>query len=241
MARVIKTSILHGTPHLVAILMIWACLELSAWQSDRADQKADLIDQWENAPQLIIQDLEDWTGAPTYAQVELTGRFEPIRHVLLDNQTRQNHPGVHVYSPFLLGEDQPPIFVNRGWQPWLRYAGQWPDYPTPIEPVTLTGRIAPAPNVGFQLGEAAPLNRDQWPNLMTYFDIDQIRLVFGSQVSDHILLLDPTSPYHLSKDPWPRVNMSPDRHRAYAFQWQAIALAILVIWIALSFRVYRSK
>jgi surfeit locus 1 family protein len=231
----------HIVPHVVAAGLIVVCLQLSHWQTNRADEKASLIQQWANAPTLFAEDIGVLADAPTYTKVSLTGRFDPERHILLDNQTRNNHPGVHVFVPFLLDGSDLIYLVNRGWQPWFRHLGQWPEYPTPTNTLTIQGRLSDPPRVGFQLGEAAPLDPSSWPNLMTYLDLGRIQTVLGPDVASRIILLDPEDPMHLSKDPWPSVNMGPDRHTAYAFQWLAIAVAILIIWIALSYRFYWRK
>ncbi len=241
MTRWIRPILVQSVPHLVAGGLILACIQLAFWQQDRADEKATLLSQWENAPILETQSPTELAKAPMFSEVRVTGDWEPTRHILLDNQTRQNHPGVHVFVPFRLAQSKTIYFVNRGWQPWYRTADQWPEYETPKGTQTIQGRLSAPPRVGLQIGEAAPLDPDDWPNLMTYFDIGRIQAVFGPDVAERIILLEPSEPTHLSGDPWPSVNMGPDRHLAYAFQWFAIALAILVIWIALTYRFYRKR
>ncbi len=241
MTRRFNPFLARIVPHLVAIGLIFACIELALWQQDRAQEKAALLNQWETAATIEINSPLELEQAPLYTEVRLTGRWDQRRHILLDNQTRQNHPGVHVFVPFRPTGTDVIYFVNRGWQPWYRVSGEWPEYETPQGIQTIQGRLSSPPSVGFQLGQASPLDPDQWPNLMTYFDLSRLRAVFGPDVADRVILLDPSDPAHLSKDPWPSINMGPDRHQAYAFQWLAIALAIFVIWLALSFRFYRKR
>jgi len=241
MTRRIKPFLVHIIPHLVAIGLIFVCIELALWQQDRAQEKATRLAQWESAATLEINSPAELEQAPPYTEVRLTGQWDLSRHILLDNQTRQNHPGVHVFVPFRPAGSDVIYFVNRGWQPWYRVSGEWPEYQTPEGAQTIQGRLSPPPSVGFQLGEASPLDPEQWPNLMTYFDLSRLQAVFGPEVADRVILLDPSDPAHLSGDPWPSVNMGPDRHRAYAFQWLAIASAIFIIWLALSYRFYRKR
>ena len=228
-------------PQLAAIGCIVACIQLGFWQQQRAEYKQTRLSQWEQAPTLIQPSAERMRQAPAFSQVQLTGRFDPSRHILLDNQTRNNHPGVHVFVPFQLSSEPSIVLVNRGWQPYYRHTNEWPDYSTPSEEITLTGRLSPPPRVGLQLGQAEPLDPSEWPNLMTYFDLGRIQTVLGPEVFDQVLLLDPNHSSHLSQDPWPGVNMGPDRHTAYAFQWFAIAAVILLIWLGLSYRFYWKK
>lgn len=231
----------HSTPHLVALVLIVVCLQLAQWQRDRADEKATLIDQWNQSVTLTPDQPLAFATAPLFSKVTLQGQFDPTRHVLLDNQTRNNHPGVHVFVPFYPIDNDQIILINRGWQPWLRHSGEWPEYVTPEGLVTIQGRLSNPPRVGFELGQAQALKTDDWPNLMTYFDVARIKEALGPNLSNRVLLLDPEDAHHLSKDPWPSVNMTPDRHMAYAFQWLAIAVAILIIWLSLSYRFYWKK
>lgn len=239
MTRRIRPFLIQSIPHLVAGGLILVCIQLAFWQQERAAEKASLLSQWETAPILETPSPTELAQAPLFAEVRLTGHWEPTRHILLDNQTRQNHPGVHVFVPFRLAESQMIYMVNRGWQPWYRVTDEWPEYDTPEGEQTIQGRLSAPPRVGLQIGEASPLDPNEWPNLMTYFDTHRIQAVFGPDVAERVILLEPTELAHLSGDPWPSVNMVPDRHLAYAFQWFAIALAILVIWIALTYRFYR--
>ena len=231
----------HVLPHVVAAGCIVACLQLGFWQQQRAEYKQTRLSQWEQAPTLLQPNAQQMRQAAPFSNVELTGRFDPSRHILLDNQTRNNHPGVHVFVPFELSTQGTTVLVNRGWQPYDRHTQQGPDYLTPTEEITLSGRLSPPPKVGLQLGQAAPLDPVNWPNLMTYFDLEKIQTVLGPEIFEQVLLLDPDSQYHFTQDLWPEVNMGPDRHTAYAFQWFSIAAVILLIWLGLSFRFYWMK
>lgn len=228
----------RALPHLAAMLVLAACFRLALWQLDRADEKQVLIDQWEHAPAASLlpdQRHEDYT------RVSARGRFDPSRTILLDNQVRNNHPGVHVFTPFQPEASEHIFLVNRGWQPFERRSGQWPQFDTPEALIEIDGRISPPPRVGLQLGQALPLDPQNWPNLMTYFDIERIQEALGPQVSARVILLDPDHPAHLSGDPWRLINMGPERHVGYAFQWGSIGLAVLTLWIILTVRSLRRR
>lgn len=224
-------------PHLAAIVVLVLCVHLALWQVERAGQKQVLLDQWESA---TAGALVDFATAEHFSRISGPGRFDPRRHVLLDNQVRQNHPGVHVFTPFQLANGDT-VMVNRGWQPWDRRGGQFPDVHTPDYPLQISGRVSEPPQVGFRLGAALPLDADSWPNLMTYYDTDLIGSALGADLADRVLLLDPDHPAHLSGDAWPIINMGPERHIGYAVQWAGIGTAVLVIWVVLSYRNWRRR
>ncbi len=225
-------------PHVAAVACVLLCARLALWQFDRAEEKQQLLDQWDSAGavELSGDDIPD-----LFAPVSARGHFDPERHVLLDNQTRQNHPGVHVFTPFHPENSDQIFMVNRGWQPWTRRDGHLPEVTTAEGPMTLSARFSDTPRVGLQIGEAGPLDPEQWPNLMTYYDTGRIRDALGEKVVDGVLLLDPDHPAHLSGDAWPTVNMGPERHQGYAFQWISIGLAIITIWLILTIRGLRKS
>lgn len=238
MTRRLSLMIRTWLPHAVALLALLLCARLALWQVERAEEKEQRLAQWQNASTL---ELGSDQVPERFARVSARGRFDPEKHVLLDNQIRNNHPGVHVFTPFHVQGSSTIYMVNRGWQPWERDARQAPRFSTPQDPITITARASDAPRVGLQIGEAAPLDPDNWPNLMTYYDTERIREALGDRVAEDVLLLDPDHPAHLSGDAWPRVNMGPERHIGYAFQWVSIGLAILLIWLILTIRKFRQR
>jgi len=227
-------------PQIAAILVLSLTVRLTVWQLDRAEEKEELLARWEQSEPIILGE-RPFDRIPDLSLVTTTGRFDPLRHVLLDNQTRNNHPGVHVFSLFTPDNGSPPLLVNRGWQPWMRTSDRWPEFQTAGQPVQITGRLTGPPQPGLRLGEALPLDPDQWPNLMTYLDLDRVREVFGPALADRIILLNPQHDQHLSGDAWPRVNMGPDRHRGYAFQWAAISVAVVILWVGLTLRFFLTR
>lgn len=232
------SAIRHALPHLTALLVLFGCVRLALWQLERADEKQRMMEQWDTA---AAAELVDPDELDLFVPVTGRGRFDPERHVLLDNQIRNNHPGVHVFTPFQAEGSQQLVMINRGWHPWDRGAAELPEIRTPPEITTISGRISDPPRVGLQLGDAGPLDRAQWPNLTTYFDVERIREALGSQTAARIVLLDPEHPAHLTGDEWQTMSMGPERHVGYAFQWASIGLAVFLIWIILTFRSFRRR
>lgn len=232
-----RQILIRIVPHLAAVLVLLLCVRLALWQVERAGEKQALIDQWETA---AAGALSDFANLDPFARASGSGRFDTERHVLLDNQTRLNRPGVHVFTPFVL-ESGEVIMVNRGWQPWDRRAGHFPQFATPADSLTINGRVSGPPRVGLQLGSALPLDVAAWPNLMTYYDTELISDALAVPLADRVLLLDPDHPAHLSGDAWPTVNMGPEQHLGYAVQWAAIGTTVLILWIVLTYRSLRRK
>lgn len=223
-------------PTLLALLVMLAAVRLAIWQLERAESKQELLSSWEHAPALALESVD--ADTPRFSRVEGRGRFDGEHHILLDNQTLQGRHGVHVYTPFRREPDGRVFLVNRGWIP----AAYPPrdgrralprEIPTPAETLAIGGTLNDPPRVGAKLGRAGALDEHDWPNLMTYFEIDRIREVLGPEVDGRIIQLNADHPAGFEGRDWPVVNMPPERHRAYAFQWFLIALAVFVIWVVL--------
>jgi len=235
-----RPVILRVVPHLAAIAVIALCLRLTMWQLDREAEKILLLQHWDQASEVDPGNLID-TEFAQFSRVVGPGRFDAQRHILLDNQIRNNQPGVHVFSLFSPLDQDFYVLVNRGWQPWRRSQDVLPEVSTPDAELTLRGRVSQPPQPGLRLGATGPLQADRWPQLVTYLELEPIARVLDRPVAEQIILLDPDHPAHLSQDPWPRINLGPERHRAYAFQWAACALAVVVIWLSLTARSLRRK
>lgn len=232
-----SSSIIRWLPHLAAIAVILMCARLAVWQLDRAEQKGDLLQSWEQAEPIILG--EPVPEESSYARVRASGIFDPSHNVLLDNQIRAGRPGVHVFTPFRPEGMDRSWLVNRGWYPLNSRQEPLPEVNSPSGTVRLRGRLTNPPRVGLELGKARPLDSDDWPNLVTYLDLDLVEEALGVDLSDRVILLDPANPAHLTGDEWRPVNFGPDRHRAYAWQWITMALAVFLIWAALTWRSLR--
>src|SRR6056297_1069509 len=143
MATVISTKAKTLTwfliPQIAAILVLSLTVRLTLWQLDRAEEKEDRLARWEQSEPVILGE-RPFGQIPDLSLVSATGRFDPLRHVLLDNQTRNSHPGVHVFSLFSPDNGSPPLLVNRGWQPWIRTNDRWPEFETASQAARISGR-----------------------------------------------------------------------------------------------------
>lgn len=229
-----SSLLVRWLPHIAAVLVILMCARLAAWQFDRADEKRDLLANWAQAAPAALDEADRQDRL--YARIRASGRFDPDRHVLLDNQVRGGRVGVHVFTPFRPDGMDRTWLVNRGWHPLASRQAALPEIDTPDEALTISGRLADPPKVGRQLGEAGALDAEQWPNLVTYLDLDRVETAFGNELAAQVILLDPGHAAHLSGDEWQPVNFGPDRHLAYAWQWITMAVVVFLIWVALTWR-----
>jgi surfeit locus 1 family protein len=218
----------------LALGALMACfLGLGNWQLNRADEKTQLRQQFEQAPGYSALP----TGEPVgrYTRVDLNGRFDTERHLLIDNQVHQGRAGVHVLTPFALPDGRW-ILVNRGWLPLAPDRRVMPAVPTVDEPVAISGRLDRIYRPGRQIGAPDSIRSDTWPQLLTYPEIDAIGQALGVELYPLVLLLDRQHPSGFEDRDWQPVNTGAAKHRARAMQWFTFATTAFIIWIVLGFR-----
>jgi surfeit locus 1 family protein len=221
------------TQTLILVTLAAVFFRLGMWQLERKAEKELLLEHFETAPSMgLAEALAD--GEP-FTRVSARGRYDPERHLLLDNKVWQGRAGVHVLTPFRTDQG-PSVLVNRGWLPLPADRSRLPDVPTPDNDVELTGRLAPPPAVGRQLGAPDELVADSWPQLTTYFDLPAVAGALGETLPPWVVLLDAGNPNGFGDRQWSPVAMTPETHGGYAVQWLALLLATIVAWVIVGLR-----
>jgi len=100
-----------------ALLMAAGCVRLGVWQlgrlAERRTRNAAIIRRMAAPAAGWGQATRDSASA-RYRQVQLTGRYDYARELVLTSRGRDGAPGVHVLTPLVVA-DGPPVLVNRGW------------------------------------------------------------------------------------------------------------------------------
>ncbi|MDT8439168.1 MAG: SURF1 family protein [Wenzhouxiangellaceae bacterium] len=220
--------------------VIAACTWLTLWQLQRATDKEQLLARFHGRAVVELAALSAPLSLPQ--PVRLAGWWRPARQVLIDNRIREGQPGVEVLTPLEL-DDGRWVLIQRGWASWPARDQALPDprppQTDPGRPVQLTGVLNHPPGVGVRMGEAT--STEQWPRLLTWFDLESLRAAFGPTLLPAVVQLDPNHPAHLTGDAWPLVTFGPERHRGYALTWATIALVVTGIWLVLSLRARRNR
>ena len=138
---------------LLALLVIALCVRLGFWQLDRMHQKQAML----GAVQHVLDAREpgslavaaDAGRARSYDWAAGSGRFADAPAVILDNQGRDERPGVRVYRAFL-PDAGVPVLVELGWKP-LPGDRTMPAIPTPAA-TRVEGLLLPPPSPGLARG-----------------------------------------------------------------------------------------
>jgi cytochrome oxidase assembly protein ShyY1 len=213
-------------------------LRLGEWQLDRARAAQELLDAFGAAQHAPLEDFSAVSAVPPAARfphVRVSGRFVEGRGYLRDEQVRDGKVGVEVIDAFAVDGSPALLLVDRGWIAWTR-AGTQPALPAlPAGEVELSGVYAPFPGSGMRLGGNALARQAAWPKLTLALDPAEIGADLGRPLLPRVLLLDADAASGFARS-WTPAIMPPARHQAYAFQWFALALAAVVVFVALHWK-----
>jgi cytochrome oxidase assembly protein ShyY1 len=221
---------------LFTLVLLPLMIGLGFWQLQRAEEKAQLASSWEQRQQQAPARLEDvWeqsTDTLAYLPVSLRGEFLPDEYFLLDNRTRGGRFGYEVLGTFRLEGSERLVLVNRGWLAGDPARLTLPDVPRVEGTVELGGHVYVAPGVPYLLAEQEIAST--WPALLQAVEMDKLVPVLqgigDGAVFPYPVRLGADQPGALAAD-WQVVNVSPQKHRAYAVQWFTMAFALLVLYL----------
>lgn len=217
----------------LAVLAMAGFARLGFWQYERMQVKEALLARVD----LVLQEKRpnpldfDLIAIPSWVHDE--ARVEPVT-LLLDNQMREERAGVRVYC-LVAVNGRPHRLVDLGWLPVGAHR-EMPDVKCPAGPMQVAGLLTQPPSSGLQMG--APMQRlsdGRW--LMTRVDVTAIGDATGIQSTPWVVHLDPALNIGYARDLDVLPNtLPPERHLGYAVQWWALALAVLVTALVLTFR-----
>jgi surfeit locus 1 family protein len=220
-------------PTLAAAAGVLITALLGNWQLDRAAQKAQLQQRIDRASDQAPRNIG---GAPVdaaavdYFRVEASGEFKADGTVYVDNRVRRGVPGYEVITPLRIGASARYVLVKRGWVRAETSRNQLPKVATPAGTVTVTGVALPGNPRVFELSTQVQAG-SVWENVT----VDRYRSAYALDLQPIVIQQQNDLGDGLLRD-WNRPDMGIDRHRAYALQWFAICIAIIVIYVGLNVR-----
>jgi len=217
-----------------------AFVSLGLWQWQRGELRQVQYEQFQRgSEQALPLGSRGLDEVERSTRVRLMGRYEPDRQFLLDNRTYQGRAGYEVLTPFRR-EDGRVVLVNRGWVPFRGFREQLPEIGFEADVGEVTGRVDELPSAGLASGRAPPEPGESWPKVTSYPEPGELAEALGEQIESRILLLDPQAPHGYVRD-WQPPGLTPAQHRSYAFQWWALATAVIAIWLVVSIRSKRHR
>lgn len=218
---------------LVLLVLALVFVRMGWWQLERKTAKQELLERFNNAPAMPIG--QALVSETLYAKVEAYGRYDPDRHILLDNKILNGRAGVHVLTPFRL-QDGTELLVNRGWLPLPPDRLSLPEIVTDDSLRSIRGILNQPARGGPRVGDADVLRKDSWPQLVTYLELPAVSAALDTSLSPWLVQLDAADESGFEGRQWKAAVMGPEIHGAYALQWFSLGAAALVIWITLGVR-----
>lgn len=227
---------------IIALLVAAFCLQLGAWQLSRATEKEALVENVRSRADYAPVPLEKLLkmSDPAHYPVALTGQFDNRYNLLLDNRVVDGIAGYHLLTVFN-SDDQHALLVNRGWLPRGRQRAVLPDIEPINRPVTVTGHSYLYSSKTFTLADDN-LAEAQWPLRVQKVEMQAIGHLLGVELAPFEIRVSADAKLESKTQllrPWQDATeaiMGPQRHRAYALQWFALAAMALVVFVAASFR-----
>jgi surfeit locus 1 family protein len=224
---------------LFTAILVPLMVSLGFWQLQRAEEKAAMAAAFDTRQQQPPAPLESvWEQSAqmlAYTPVRMHGRFLEDAYFLLDNQIREGQVGYEVLGVMQLSSGNS-VLVNRGWVPGTADRQTLPPVPPVEGAVEITGHVYVAPGTPFLLAEQQL--EDGWPKRIQAVEMDKLTPLINEgqpgTVFPYPVRIDADERGALVTD-WQIVNMSPDKHSAYAVQWFAMAAVLLVYYLARSF------
>ena len=214
-------------PPVAGALAIALFVSLGLWQLDRAAEKEALAELF--AAGAAHTDLRQVQDPELFQRLRTRRRYLGDRQVLIDNIVREGRLGYFVITPMEISRGEPLLLVNRGFIDRGRFEALKRDLDVPEERDEIRGLAGNLPRVGIRGGAGFEGAGESWPRVAVYPTADEIAAELGQPVLPFILLLDAEEPAGFSRD-WQPVVSGPMTHYGYAFQWFAMAAAVVAIW-----------
>lgn len=211
----------------LAIVVIAGFCRLGFWQLDRAEQKREISAAVDK--QGFIELKQGQALPANWTKIRLAGEYSN-QHWLLDNQLNNGKAGFEVLSLFQLMDGRK-IIVNRGWVSQLNNV----DAAISKTKQSILGVVAPHRAAGMRMGEVIVATRQNGLKVVNYPTAKDFSEWLDAEVLDASIWLDKNQPNGFVRN-WQPPEKSAEKHLAYAVQWFALALTVLIVFLILSLR-----
>lgn len=223
------------TMTVLTLLLLPILIKLGYWQLQRADFKQRLQNQYYTQTQAQSVPLAslDLSTDINFKPVKLQGKFDSAHLIFLDNKIHQHQIGYQVLVPFKISHSQQAVLINLGWIAQGKDRKYLPTLTLPQHELSLEGTINYLPNKSFSLGSNVDPSQQTWPLRLQHVDIAYLTQRLGYPIQPFMILLAANQPFGLICN-WTPVMLNPQMHFGYAFQWFALAVTLVILFIITS-------
>ncbi len=218
-------------PLCATVLVVAIGISLGQWQMRRAADKqlieATLLARASTKPVLVSAVSVD-AKEMEYRHVQVWGEFDQNWPIYLDNRPYKGIAGFYVLMPLKIKDSNKHVLVARGWVRRDQYdRTKLPFIPVPHGIIAIDGIAKRSLPRSLALGAAEKI----YPKaIMQNVDIAAIAHASGFEMQTILIEQKNELPDGLVRD-WPLPFAGVDKHRAYAFQWYALAAAGLLFFL----------
>ncbi len=230
------------TSSLTVALLLPLFVYLGYWQLQRADEKRQLQEEYDTRASDAVVKIEPRVQRAEdlrFYRVTVKGHYETDYQILVDNRVHHGVAGYYVVTPLHIEGGKVRVLVNRGWIPLGESREHLPRIDTPEGPQVVDGIAAVPATHFFRLAEEAPMS-DDGQTVWQHLDLKRYAASVPFPLQPVVILLDSASPAGGFTREWRRLDTGIVVHQGYAFQWFALAAALLMIYLLLGRRAARS-
>ncbi len=207
---------------------------MGVWQLLRGEEKKQIqleIEARKNSePQAFSFPITD-PASLRFQRIRVKGSFISSQQFVLDNRFLDNQVGFNIFTPFKIYNSDEVVLVDRGWLPLKGSRDKLPIIDVDENLRTLVGSVYVPYGKAFSLGEIDDSTR--WPRLIQFLDFELLSERLGQDLLPLTLRME-EGQAGTYKAKWRIYEASsPKRNYGYAFQWFAMAITVLVIFIVL--------
>lgn len=232
MSPIQQTSLRFWIIQIMSLATLALFLSLATWQLSRGNIKSDIekVNEQNSSDtvdvRLPLENLDSWR----YKRINVQGLYDSKKQFLLDNQVRDRVVGYSVLTPLYIKAQKQWVLVDRGWIPQPPTRDELPDVDIHLgKDISVTGSIYVPYDEAYSLGGIADGEDSGWPRRIQFVNYSLLADRLGVTLQPFTLRLDSAEKYGYRRD-WSEYNMSAQKHYGYAFQWLAMALAVMVLW-----------
>jgi cytochrome oxidase assembly protein ShyY1 len=231
--------------HLVVLTLAGLFILAGFWQLDRLHEvrtkNAVVRSRMGSTPvplDTVLQASTSDPGDASYRRVQVAGRYDPSRQVLVQFRTYSGDPGEYLLTPVVTSNGSA-ILVNRGWIPLSNTpVGQAPGLAPPPGDVRVMGILFPSEKRG-----SRPVDAGGGFVEVTRIDLRGLARTLGDQLYPAYLQMTAQSPSQAGDYPivLPLPHLDNGPHLSYAIQWFSFTAIGLVGWPLLIRRSLRDR
>lgn len=226
-------------PLLAFIGLLPVLVKLGLWQLDRAQEKRDLQANLVTKSQLAEVALNEALAQanPDQAAVVFLGQPLSQEFLVIDNQKQGRQLGYEILGLYQPEGFSKPILVSRGWLPRKDFYQKVPDIPEFSDSV-IKGNLYFSKGVNQVISANAQWETFDNKHLIGQFDMQTIEekvMQMGYDIPSFVVRQKPEIESQFVRN-WPLIASPPEKHTAYALQWFAMALALVIIFIVVNLK-----